>query len=146
MKYSNNEVLSFVSLPDHSWRSQQFDFILRVFVFHLNHSLTHSKLIFQKIVFEGVKGASYTGDIAIDDVKIMNGSCPSPGDCSFDDGMCTWTNARTGDTFDWIVGGGRTPSFLTGPSKDHTTGSGRFFYFICFFVIGIVHPFSYLKN
>ncbi|CAH3118157.1 unnamed protein product [Pocillopora meandrina] len=81
-----------------------------------------------QIVFEGVKGASYTGDIAIDDVKIMNGSCPSPGDCSFDDGMCTWTNARTGDTFDWIVGGGRTPSFLTGPSKDHTTGSGQYMF------------------
>ena len=82
--------------------------------------------MFHKIVFEGVKGASYTGDIAIDDVKVMDGSCPLPGDCSFDDGLCTWTNARTGDKFDWIIGGGRTPSFLTGPSKDHTTGSGRF--------------------
>lgn len=80
---------------------------------------------FYKVVFEGVKGTSYTGDIAIDDIKIMNGSCPTPGDCSFDNGMCTWTNSRTGDNFDWIIGGGRTPSFLTGPSKDHTTGSGR---------------------
>ena len=82
--------------------------------------------VFYKVVFEGIKGASYTGDIAIDDVKIMNGSCPAPGDCSFDDGMCTWTNSRTGDVFDWIIGGGGTPSFLTGPSSDHTTGSGRF--------------------
>lgn len=82
--------------------------------------------VFHKVVFEGIKGTSYTGDIAIDDVKIMNGSCPTPGDCSFDDGMCTWTNGRTGDVFDWIIGGGGTPSFLTGPSSDHTTGNGRF--------------------
>lgn len=82
--------------------------------------------VFHKVVFEGIKGTSYTGDIAIDDVKIMNGSCPTPGDCSFDDGMCTWTNSRTGDVFDWIIGGGGTPSFFTGPSSDHTTGNGRF--------------------
>jgi len=55
----------------------------------------------------------------------MSGSCPPPGDCSFEKGLCTWTNTQKGDIFDWIIGGGSTPSILTGPSKDHTTGSGR---------------------
>ena len=80
---------------------------------------------FYKVVFEGVKGGSYTGDIAIDDVKIMSGSCPPPGDCSFEKGFCTWTNTQKGDIFDWIIGGGITPSYSTGPSKDHTTGTGE---------------------
>jgi hypothetical protein len=29
------------------------------------------------IVFEGVRGASYYGDIAIDDVNVTTGACPS---------------------------------------------------------------------
>lgn len=32
-----------------------------------------------QVVFEGVRGRSYTGDIAIDDVKLMDGRCPDPG-------------------------------------------------------------------
>lgn len=84
-----------------------------------------SVFAFHQIVFEGVKGTGYTGDIAIDDVKIMiDSACPAPGDCTFEDGFCTWTNSRIGDKFDWIIGSGGTPSFLTGPSTDHTTGSG----------------------
>lgn len=83
-----------------------------------------------QVVFEGVKGTSYTGDIAIDDVKIMSGSCPAPGDCSFENGLCTWTNILKGDVFDWVLGGGGTPSWLTGPSSDHTTGSGMFIAFV----------------
>ena len=82
-----------------------------------------------QVVFEGVKGTSYTGDIAIDDVKILSGSCPAPGDCSFENGLCTWTNILKGDVFDWVLGGGGTPSWLTGPSSDHTTGSGMFIAF-----------------
>ena len=33
-------------------------------------------VVFQ-IVFEGIRGSSYFGDIAIDDVKVTTGSCPS---------------------------------------------------------------------
>ena len=59
----------------------------------------------------------------------MNGSCSAPGDCSFENGLCTWTNTLKGDVFDWVLGGGSTPSLLTGPSSDHTTGSGMFIAF-----------------
>ena len=32
-----------------------------------------------QVIFEGVTGTSYSGDIAIDDVEIMDGACPRPG-------------------------------------------------------------------
>lgn len=75
------------------------------------------------MLFEGVRGTSYTGDIAIDDFKLMDGACSQPGYCDFEkDDWCTWTNADREDTFDWLVGSGGTPSAYTGPSVDHTTG------------------------
>ena len=36
-----------------------------------------------QIVFEGVVGKSYQGDIAIDDLKLVKGLCPYPGDYGF---------------------------------------------------------------
>ena len=36
-----------------------------------------------QITFEGIKGSSYTGDIAIDDVSLMDGFCTGR-DCYFD--------------------------------------------------------------
>lgn len=32
-----------------------------------------------QVIFEGITGTSFTGDIAIDDVEIMDGACPLPG-------------------------------------------------------------------
>ena len=42
------------------------------------------------------------------------------GGCDFENGLCTWTNAQSGDDFDWMVGKGATGSSFTGPSNDHT--------------------------
>ena len=47
------------------------------------------------------------------------------GDCDFEGGLCSWSNDRTGDDFDWILGQGGTPSSNTGPSVDHTLGSSQ---------------------
>ena len=75
------------------------------------------------MLFEGVRGASFRGDIAIDDFKLMDGACNQPGYCDFEKvDWCTWVNADREDTFDWLVGSGSTPSSHTGPSTDHTTG------------------------
>ena len=38
------------------------------------HTNQHSLIVVQ-ITFEGIRGFSYTGDIAIDDVSLMNGMC-----------------------------------------------------------------------
>ncbi|ESO97870.1 hypothetical protein LOTGIDRAFT_152977 [Lottia gigantea] len=76
-----------------------------------------------EVVFEGVIGNGYQGDIAIDDVLITDGACQLPGDCNFEKDMCSWKNTRAGDDFDWIMGAGSTPSRYTGPTTDHTTKS-----------------------
>ena len=44
-------------------------------------------------------------------------------DCSFDTSTCGFIQA-TNDDFDWTRGKGSTLSFGTGPSSDHTSGSG----------------------
>ncbi|XP_067654295.1 MAM and LDL-receptor class A domain-containing protein 1-like isoform X2 [Haliotis asinina] len=82
-----------------------------------------------QMVFEGVRGSGYESDIALDDVSFTVGACSNPGDCTFDSGYCTWSNTG-GDEFDWNMGFGMTPSASTGPSHDHTlgTGQGRYLY------------------
>ena len=82
------------------------------------------------MVFEGVIGSDYTSDIAIDDYSIVDGPCPDPLWCDFEEDTCGYENEvyfKT-DNFDWVRKSGRTSSFSTGPSVDHTRGdkSGTF--------------------
>ena len=42
--------------------------------------------------------------------------------CNFDVGSCGWTQDRT-DDFDWTRKKGASPTALTGPRADHTSGS-----------------------
>ncbi len=46
---------------------------------------------------------------------------------AFTSGFGLWSNV-TGDVFDWTRRSGSTPSSNTGPSGDHTTGSGYYVY------------------
>ena len=63
-------------------------------------------------MFEGVVGRNKLGNIALDDISIAPGVCPTapqvaattPGDCSFEDDECGWSNPdqREGvDELDW---------------------------------------------
>ena len=52
------------------------------------------------------------------------------GSCDFEQkSFCTWLNVPNAnrsvglDDFDWTLGSGSTPSWQTGPSSDHTTGT-----------------------
>lgn len=82
------------------------------------------------IAFESQYGAGYFGDLAIDDVVVRNGNCPSLGSCSFESiDFCTWHNIRSpADDFDWMIGHGETDSAFTGPSVDHTFNDAFGFY------------------
>lgn len=65
---------------------------------------------FLQIVFEGVKGPSYYGDISIDDIEMKVGLCPPPDDgdlyCTFEDDLaCGYTQDQT-DDFNWIQNSG----------------------------------------
>ncbi|XP_072014819.1 MAM and LDL-receptor class A domain-containing protein 2-like [Amphiura filiformis] len=81
-----------------------------------------------QIIFEGVKGISFTGDIALDDIFFFDGDCPPLAECSFDAGFCDWLQDNSKDDFDWEIGQNGTVTEGTGPQFDHTTGTeiGKF--------------------
>ena len=59
-----------------------------------------------KTVIEATRGASWAGDIAIDDIKFDYGFCPPTLDGGFENGydMCGYTNDDTSH-FNWKLGG-----------------------------------------
>lgn len=83
-------------------------------------------------MFEGIRGSGYRGDISIDDIKLVPGSCAGVASCDFESDLCGWTQ-RQDDKFDWIRRSGHTPSVLTGPGVDHTIGSASGQVFILMF-------------
>ena len=75
------------------------------------------------MVFEGVVGGGYNGDIAIDDIRMSPTSCLGLVNCDFENGdTCSWTQ-NNDDDFDFLVNNGATGSVNTGPSNDHTVGN-----------------------
>ncbi|XP_032360131.1 MAM and LDL-receptor class A domain-containing protein 1 isoform X1 [Etheostoma spectabile] len=57
--------------------------------------------------------------------------CSPELQCNFEHGLCSWKQEQSGrDVFDWTRIHGPTPSFNTGPWKDHTLGTsyGHYLY------------------
>uniref|UniRef100_A0A3Q3W1Y0 MAM domain-containing protein n=1 Tax=Mola mola TaxID=94237 RepID=A0A3Q3W1Y0_MOLML len=57
--------------------------------------------------------------------------CSPELQCNFEHGLCSWRQEQSGgDVFDWTRTQGPTPSFNTGPWKDHTLGTsyGHYLY------------------
>ncbi|CAL1541287.1 unnamed protein product [Lymnaea stagnalis] len=88
-----------------------------------------------QIYFEGLVGTGPKGDIAIDDITVINGNCPQsnlsvPGaSCDFENDFCEYVQDKT-DTFDWTRQVGSTSSTGTGPPNDHSYGTqfGHYIY------------------
>ncbi|XP_077864896.1 meprin A subunit beta-like [Saccoglossus kowalevskii] len=86
-----------------------------------------------QIVFEGIRGVSYRGDFAIDDISARDGSClpqGSPFVCDFESGPCDFQQDQS-DDFDWtLLKSGPTLTANTGPIADHTLSdtSGHYIY------------------
>ncbi|TMS09688.1 MAM and LDL-receptor class A domain-containing protein 2 [Larimichthys crocea] len=81
-----------------------------------------------QIIIEGRRGSNEESDVAIDDVKLYRGRCSVCNiDCNFDNSLCNWNQMVT-DAFDWTWQSGSTPTMMTGPSSDHTTGVGHYLY------------------
>ena len=76
-----------------------------------------------QIQFEGIIGSSYRSDIAIDDVAVNTGLCHPIASCTFEAGLCGYSNVENGDEFDWVIDSAGTQSDNTGPQVDHTTGT-----------------------
>ncbi|XP_071534110.1 MAM and LDL-receptor class A domain-containing protein 1-like [Panulirus ornatus] len=85
------------------------------------------------IVFEGVVGNNNLGDIAIDDISIVQGACPSApqvaagksGDCTFEVDECEWVNPGPRDRLDEMDWMRTLASESRSPSRDHTIGSDQ---------------------
>ncbi|XP_077580663.1 MAM and LDL-receptor class A domain-containing protein 2 [Stigmatopora nigra] len=83
-----------------------------------------------RLVVEGVKaGPSLEGDMAFDDVTILNAKCPPRHSCDFELNMCRWSNVGGGmDQHDWLRGRGVAPNVDTGPGFDHTMSTPQGYY------------------
>lgn len=80
--------------------------------------------VFQ-IMVEGVKaGPTVEGDMAFDDVLLLDAECPSTANCDFEVNMCSWSNVgERVDQKNWLRGRGHSQNPNGGPSFDHTTNT-----------------------
>ncbi|XP_026170358.1 zonadhesin isoform X2 [Mastacembelus armatus] len=66
------------------------------------------------------------------DTEVPNKKPPPPHPvcqlhCNFEQDLCQWTQLLA-DVFDWTRHSGSTPTMMTGPSSDHSTGGGHYLY------------------
>ncbi|XP_048866511.1 MAM and LDL-receptor class A domain-containing protein 1 isoform X9 [Brienomyrus brachyistius] len=102
-----------------------------------------------QILFEAKALSSSSVDVALDDIYVVRDqTCPgfvattvapttiptaaptSPMDCSFEEGLCRWSQ-ETGDSFNWSRQAGReVEAPEDGPRYDHSVGNEEGFYLI----------------
>ncbi|KAK3090552.1 hypothetical protein FSP39_012634 [Pinctada imbricata] len=83
------------------------------------------------IIIQATVGTGYHSDVAIDDVKLKIGdncTCSIHSYSDFETTQMKDWKQSTSDDFDWTRGVGETQSSSTGPSGDHTSGSGHYMY------------------
>ncbi|KAM8838449.1 MAM and LDL-receptor class A domain-containing protein 2 isoform 2-T2 [Synchiropus picturatus] len=81
-----------------------------------------------QVILEATVGGE-AGDVAVDDLALASGPCPTSDVCDFEEGSCNWQQ-ETEDDADWIRQSGPTFNPNTGPDSDHTTESpaGHYYY------------------
>ncbi|XP_054756547.2 MAM and LDL-receptor class A domain-containing protein 1-like [Lytechinus pictus] len=98
------------------------------------------------IIFEGVRGESYEGDMAIDDLDFTRGDqCPGQhkppsgdqqGTCDFEEvELCLYTQNQDDDA-DWIWQNRASPYVNAGPLYDHTSNDEFGFYLFLYGDVG----------
>ena len=82
------------------------------------------------VEFEGDMPGGYKGYVAIDNIQVIVGSCPTSQFCDFESpDICNYRHDVTAN-FKWTRNRGGTDSSGTGPSSDHTyqTSEGYYMY------------------
>ncbi|XP_063956757.1 MAM and LDL-receptor class A domain-containing protein 1-like [Lytechinus pictus] len=54
------------------------------------------------VIFEGIRGPNYQGDIALDDITFTTGDCGTPSYCGFENGLCGFTQPAS-DIVQWAL-------------------------------------------
>ncbi|XP_022809605.1 MAM and LDL-receptor class A domain-containing protein 1-like [Stylophora pistillata] len=88
-----------------------------------------------QIVLQATVGKNYTSRIAVCYVNLVDGLChderdfntSGQGNCNFERNFCFW-RSDLNFIFTWRRRKDRTPSYRTGPTRDHTSGSGYYIY------------------
>ncbi|XP_041467516.1 MAM and LDL-receptor class A domain-containing protein 1-like [Lytechinus variegatus] len=55
-----------------------------------------------KVIFEGIRGPNFQGDIALDDITFTTGDCGTPSYCGFENGVCGFTQPVS-DVVQWVL-------------------------------------------
>jgi len=77
---------------------------------------------------EAFFSANLKGYVAIDEIKVLNGECPTLQFCDFESAtICNYQNDLTAN-FKWERFKGKTTSLSTGPVSDHTYQSEEGYY------------------
>lgn len=89
-------------------------------------------LKYENVIFEGLVGSSFQGDIALDDISVKYGNCQSPDyhgiTCDFEEEHICGYETDPKATMNWLRHKGPTSSIYTGPSTDVTTGTSQGYY------------------
>uniref|UniRef100_A0A8C1T7P0 MAM domain containing 2b n=1 Tax=Cyprinus carpio TaxID=7962 RepID=A0A8C1T7P0_CYPCA len=92
-------------------------------------SQKHAQVVF----ISTCKNVWSCSSVGLDDIKVTLGDCAlkassasAPSHCDFEAGLCGFTQDKEGDSGDWMLSRGPTPTSYTGPRGDHTTGVGHY--------------------
>ncbi|XP_070562194.1 MAM and LDL-receptor class A domain-containing protein 1-like [Ptychodera flava] len=105
------------------WFDQEMDGFLVKLISSPRNPTRWVKIEFE--VYNRIAINAFEGDVALDDIAIVSGSCEEIGDCDFDLDMCSWTN-DAGNDFDWSRQ--KAGDMTVGPRKDHTLSSENVYF------------------
>ncbi|NXY37447.1 AEGP protein, partial [Pomatorhinus ruficollis] len=99
---------------------------------HRSHVTVQSDGDWQ-VVFEAVGAGGDYGYIALDDLHVLDGACPEPASCNFEQDTCGWSSPSDPrlHSFAWGWKSGITLAKYPGPEQDHTLGTrnGHYMHF-----------------
>ncbi|NWW89094.1 AEGP protein, partial [Rhynochetos jubatus] len=78
-----------------------------------------------QVIFEAVGAGGDHGYIALDDLHLLDGACPEPASCDFEQDMCGWSSPSDPHLhgFAWGWKSGVPLAKYPGPEQDHTLGT-----------------------
>lgn len=117
----NRTLIIFNDVTEAEWRRAEVAYA---------YSSTHRMLLKANAKRLGHIERTFRGYIAIDDIQVKtmeegggsaaNAEEPCKGHCTFEAGLCGWTNQEEGDDFDWRLGRG-SQNIFTGPARDYSS-------------------------